>query len=529
MTDDTELLRRFVEDGSQESLGELIRNRVNFVYTAALRQVGGDSHMAEDVTQGVFLELVRKAPRLVRRPVLAGWLYTATRMLARNAVRSHRRWRRREQEANTMTTLLPDSTSDADWAQLRPVLDEAMHELDETDREAILLRYFDNRPYAEIGARIGLKENTVRMRADRALDKLRGRLTKRGIVSTAAALGTTLAAQTEMSAPTGLAAAVTAASLAGVSAGGIGATSAVATLGFMSTSKFILSLAGMAALLGLGIYVGAVQFAPAPAPAPSDGPLLRQISELRVENRRLGAEMERLAAERAALPPPAPVAVPPVPAVPTQVNPLLTQDQISRGVMNNLRQLGAALAQFRLENGRSPASLNELVGEHAYVRTLIAADGESYEGIDLSTPGAVMTVTTAGGLTLTYNPNPTPAAASAAPVPTLFSTAQAQAIEAFRAANPGRSPAPQELTPYFEQPAFRAEYVDRLKLMALQQQLGGMMQEVTKAATAYKTATGSSVSNNFAGGMQLAPYIENAADRAQFIAAWNKINNETAP
>ena len=92
-----------------------------------------------------------------------------------------------------------------DWEKLRPTLDDAMHELKEVDREAILLRYFENRPFVEIGEKFGLNENAARMRVDRALEKLRDILTKRG-VTTAATLASVISANAVQLAPAGLAA-----------------------------------------------------------------------------------------------------------------------------------------------------------------------------------------------------------------------------------------------------------------------------------------------------------------------------------
>src|ERR1039458_9575374 len=96
-----------------------------------------------------------------------------------------------------------DAAPETDWEQLRPVLDEVMHQLRETDREAILLRYLENQPFAEIGARCGLNENAARMRVDRALEKLRGLLARRGVM-TAAALASVISAHAVQVAPVSL-------------------------------------------------------------------------------------------------------------------------------------------------------------------------------------------------------------------------------------------------------------------------------------------------------------------------------------
>ncbi len=158
---------------------------------AALRQVGGDVHLAQEVAQGVLLDVARKARRLALRPTITGWLYTNGRFAAAKALRSRLRRLNHETEAQAMNDLLsPPAVGPAgetDWNELRPVLDAAMHELSEPDREAILLRFFEGRSLAEVGAAIGLAENSARMRVERALEKLRVRLARRGSTSTAAA------------------------------------------------------------------------------------------------------------------------------------------------------------------------------------------------------------------------------------------------------------------------------------------------------------------------------------------------------
>ena len=215
MTPDGELLRRYAETGSEDAFTELVRRHVDLVYSAALRQVNGDAHLAQDVAQSVFTDLARKAAPLARRPALTGWLYTSTHFAAAKAVRTEHRRQAREQEAHTMQALLHDPEPDVDWDKLRSVLDEAMHRLSEDDREAILLRFFENRPLAEVGAELGVGENAARMRVERALEKLRVQLVRRGVTTPAAVLATTIAAHAVQAAPAGLAVVLVPASMAG--------------------------------------------------------------------------------------------------------------------------------------------------------------------------------------------------------------------------------------------------------------------------------------------------------------------------
>jgi RNA polymerase sigma factor (sigma-70 family) len=199
MSDDAQLLQRYVAERSQEAFAELVRRHVNLVYFAALRRLGGDRHLADDVTQAVFADLARKAATLRHHAVLTGWLYTSTRFAASRALRTEQRRRFHENEAHAMHEL--HSTPEADWEQLRPVIDDALDELNARDREALLLRFFENQPLATIGAHFDLSPDAARMRIERALERLRASLVRRGIASTAVALAGVFAGQATRAAP----------------------------------------------------------------------------------------------------------------------------------------------------------------------------------------------------------------------------------------------------------------------------------------------------------------------------------------
>jgi RNA polymerase sigma factor (sigma-70 family) len=219
MVADKELLGQYAKRRSESAFTELVRRHLPLVYSAALRQVGGDTHLAEDVCQAVFADLARKASQLNGRESIAGWLYTSARFAASKTVRSEVRRRNREDAASAMN----QETSNVPWTELRDLLDAAMNELGEKDREAIVLRYFEARDLAVVGAALGTTENAARMRVDRALDKLRCVLEKRGVTATGVALAAALAASSVEAVPDGLASAVAAAAVATVpaAAGGL--------------------------------------------------------------------------------------------------------------------------------------------------------------------------------------------------------------------------------------------------------------------------------------------------------------------
>ena len=255
MTSDGELLRRYAETNSEDSFAELVRRHLDLVFSAALRQVNGDAHLAQEVAQTVFTDLARKAASLSHRPVLTGWLYTSAHFAAAKAVRTEQRRQTREQEAHAMQALLHDSGPNLDWERLRSVLDSAMHELNEPDREVILLRYFENRQHADIGEQVGLSENAARMRVERALEKLRHLLSRRGVTTGTAALSTALLVNAVQGAPAGLAVAISsaAAGLAGTTLAATATATATQALAMTTLQKTIIG-AALAAAVGTGIY-----------------------------------------------------------------------------------------------------------------------------------------------------------------------------------------------------------------------------------------------------------------------------------
>ena len=159
MLSDGELLRRYVEDGSQPAFTELVQRHINMIYIAALRQVGRNAHTADDVTQSVFTDLARKAGSLRNRPNLAGWLYTGTRFAAADAVRAERRRRVHEQETATMTETNSPPIVPED--RLEPLLDEVMALLPAQDRDVILLHFFEGRSFPEVGSILALSADAI--------------------------------------------------------------------------------------------------------------------------------------------------------------------------------------------------------------------------------------------------------------------------------------------------------------------------------------------------------------------------------
>ena len=173
MTDapDTWLLEQFSRNDSEEAFAALVQRHIALVHSVALRHTANPQH-AEDITQAVFIILARKAGRLGRKTVLPGWLYHTARLTAANLQRAEVRRLRREQEAFMQSTL-EEFPTDTLWRELSPQLDEAMAGLGASERDALVLRYFQNKSMAEVGQYLGLAENTAQKRVSRALEALR--------------------------------------------------------------------------------------------------------------------------------------------------------------------------------------------------------------------------------------------------------------------------------------------------------------------------------------------------------------------
>ena len=200
--DDNALLREYVERDSEEAFAALVTRHVNKVYSVALR-LTGNPHSAEEITQAVFVILAKKSRHLGKRVILSGWLYQTARLTAVTFIRGGIRRARREQEA-CMQTALNENESDA-WVQIAPLLDAAMAGLNETDRHAVVLRFFDGKSLREVGAALGASEDAAKMRVSRALEKLRRFFMKRGVVSTTAAIAGAISTYSVQAAPAALA------------------------------------------------------------------------------------------------------------------------------------------------------------------------------------------------------------------------------------------------------------------------------------------------------------------------------------
>jgi RNA polymerase sigma factor (sigma-70 family) len=213
--DDTELLTAYATRHSEEAFTELVGRHVALVYSAALRQVR-EPQLAEDVTQAVFIILARKARAVSRHTALSGWLCRVAHFVSRDALRAERRRQHREQIVARM-----ESSADTDWMQIAPLLDEVVAQLSEKDRSAIVLRFYEQKSFGEVGSVLGVDADAAQKRVSRALEKLRIIFAKRGVNSTTAIIAGAISANSVQAAPVALAKSVTAIAVAkGATAGG---------------------------------------------------------------------------------------------------------------------------------------------------------------------------------------------------------------------------------------------------------------------------------------------------------------------
>jgi RNA polymerase sigma factor (sigma-70 family) len=256
-TNDMELLREFVVSDSQEAFETLLNRHINLVYSTALRMVR-DPSLAGEVTQTTFIILAKKARLLGSGTVLSGWLYRTTQFAAARALRTEYRRREREEEAAKMQTEQSDSNSM--WEELAPFLDQAMAQLGETDRNAVVLRYFENKDSRDVGAALGINEAAAQKRVARAVEKMRKFCLKRGIVAPAIALTAVISANAVHAAPV----TVVAGTATAVKGAGAAAATSVLVKSTLELMRWIKIKAALTAGLSATVLAGVLVFIEAP-------------------------------------------------------------------------------------------------------------------------------------------------------------------------------------------------------------------------------------------------------------------------
>ncbi|MBI5383610.1 MAG: sigma-70 family RNA polymerase sigma factor [Verrucomicrobia bacterium] len=251
---DLELLKRYARDRAEDTFAEIVRRHLALVYSAALRQVRSPQ-LAEEVAQSAFADLARNAHRLAPDTILTAWLYQVTRRTAIDVVRREARRQLREQIATEMNALNASGTGvPSVWNDIEPLLDEAMHALDETDRAAVLLRYFEHKSAREMAQTLGISDDAAQKRVSRAVERLREFFAKHGVTTSASGLVVAISANAVQAAPAGLAITIsTAATLAGVTIAATATATATKAIAMTTLQKTLIA-AALAASVGTGIY-----------------------------------------------------------------------------------------------------------------------------------------------------------------------------------------------------------------------------------------------------------------------------------
>ncbi len=274
---DQQLLRSYTGSHSEGAFTELVRRHVDLVYSAARRMVS-DSHQAEDVTQRVFMALAQNAGQLTGHPVLSGWLHRTTRNLAANAVRANVRRQIHEQEAAAMNEIL-SAEPDAGWEHIVPRLDAALDELNEAERDAILLRYFEKKSAPEMAGILGISDEAAQKRVSRAVEHLREYFHKHGVTAGASGLAVLISANAVQAAPTSLLLTISASALAGTTVSASAVIAATTKTIAMTTLQKIIIGTALTAAVGTGIFEAS------------------QAARLRAENRTLQQQQAPLAGQ----------------------------------------------------------------------------------------------------------------------------------------------------------------------------------------------------------------------------------------
>ena len=248
MNESTQLLQRYVTERSEEAFSTLVSRYVNLVFSVACRQANNDSHLAQDITQTVFADLATKASSISPETQLGGWLHRRTCHVASTIRRSEKR--RQKRENTVMAIDSTDSADESSWNALAPDLDLAINRLSDSDRTAIVMRFFEERNHRDIGKALQTTEDTAQKRVMRAIEKLRSILSQQGVTLSVPLLTALLEERCLATAPAELGSEISSQTVHRSSA-----TTDSSVAGRSTTSRLLVGAGALALLITTGIVL----------------------------------------------------------------------------------------------------------------------------------------------------------------------------------------------------------------------------------------------------------------------------------
>lgn len=194
-------MSQYARENRESAFTKLVEIHAGMVFGTALR-LTADRGAAEEISQDVFVILARKARTLNPNGPLGGWLHRTTLLVSRNYLRQRRRRNRKIQALRESRKMEPSEVTAV--TEVLSVLDDAIDQLSATDRQILMLRFFDGLSIRQIAAATGKSEAASQRQSHRALQKLSRLLKRRGIVAPIAMLASQLSPETSKAAPAGM-------------------------------------------------------------------------------------------------------------------------------------------------------------------------------------------------------------------------------------------------------------------------------------------------------------------------------------
>lgn len=265
---DTDALQRYARRRDPEAFAHLVESYQQMVYAVCLRRLGHEAD-ARDATQETFIKLARSAGDIRAADggasggaggSVVGWLHRCAATTSIDLIRGNARRRGRERAVAVADQAEPVDPGDTAWGAARAVLDDALGELPDDQRELIVQRYLVGRPQTQLAVEAGVSESMMSRRVRGALQELRECLKAKGLGVGLMALGTGLATESAVALPAGLSAGLTSVGVTGVGAGAGAKTGLVGVAWGAVLPKVA---AGVFAVAGVGTagVVGYQQFA----------------------------------------------------------------------------------------------------------------------------------------------------------------------------------------------------------------------------------------------------------------------------